>query len=96
MHYNGFREVRQNGRDVKILHAVHIRLDDGSPEGLQDLPSDFNVPGIPDVNCNGFREVIQNGSQARPLHTVHIKLEDGSPEGLQDFPYELGHHSKNR
>ena len=48
MHYNGFREVIQNSREGKVLHAVHIRLEDGSPEGLQVFPSDFNVPGIVD------------------------------------------------
>lgn len=35
MHYNGIGEVMQNGREGKALHIVHIRLEDGSPEGLQ-------------------------------------------------------------
>ena len=26
MHYNGFREAMQNGREGKALHAVYIRL----------------------------------------------------------------------
>ena len=46
MHYNASREVKQNGREGWPLHAGHIRLEDSSPEGLQDFPSDFNVPGI--------------------------------------------------
>ena len=83
MHYNGSREVIQNGREGKVLHAVYIRLGDGSPEGLQDSPSDFNVPGTVHMHYTGVREVMQNGREAKALHAVYVKLEDDSPEGLQ-------------
>jgi hypothetical protein len=35
MHYNNVGTLLQNGREGKALHIVHIRLEDGSPEGLQ-------------------------------------------------------------
>lgn len=34
MHYNGVGELMQSGREGKALHVVHIRIADGSPEGL--------------------------------------------------------------
>ena len=37
MHHIGFREIMQYGREGKTLHAVHIRLVDGSPEGRNSL-----------------------------------------------------------
>ena len=76
----------QNGREGKALHAVYIRHEDGSPEGLQDFPSEFTAPGIVDMQNNGFREAMQNGREGKVLHAVYIRLKDGSPEGLQDFP----------
>ena len=82
MHYNGFREVMQNGREGKALHAVCIRLANGSPGGLQNFPSDVAVPGIIDMHCNGLREVTHNNSEGKALHAVYIRLEGGSPEGV--------------
>ena len=38
MHHIGFREIMQYGREGKTLHAVHIRLVDGSPEGHAERP----------------------------------------------------------
>jgi len=35
MHYNNVGELMQSGREGKALHIVHIRIEDGSPEGLQ-------------------------------------------------------------
>merc|ERR1712032_1699971 len=35
MHYNNVGTLLQNGRGGKALHIVHIRLEDGSPEGLR-------------------------------------------------------------
>ena len=89
LHYNGLREVMQHGRQGKVLHAVHIRLEDGSSEGLYDFPSDLNVPGIFNMHHNSFREVIQDGRKGKALHAVYIRPEDGNPEGLQDFPKKL-------
>ena len=68
---------------------MHIKLEDGSPEGLQDFPADFNVPGIVNMHYNGSREVILSGREGKVLHAVYIRLEGGSPEGLQDLPSDL-------
>merc|ERR1712099_171173 len=35
MHYNNVGTLLQNGREGKALHIVHIRLEDGSSEGLR-------------------------------------------------------------
>merc|ERR1711956_101553 len=35
MHYNNVGQLLQAGRSGKPLHIVHIKLEDGSPEGLQ-------------------------------------------------------------
>jgi len=34
MHYNNVGEVLQAGREGKALHVVHIKIADGTPEGL--------------------------------------------------------------
>merc|ERR1711953_250395 len=35
MHYNNVGQLMQAGRSGKPLHIVHVKLEDGSPEGIQ-------------------------------------------------------------
>eukprot|EP00419_Tripos_fusus_P058887 CAMPEP_0172927744 /NCGR_PEP_ID=MMETSP1075-20121228/217619_1 /TAXON_ID=2916 /ORGANISM="Ceratium fusus, Strain PA161109" /LENGTH=873 /DNA_ID=CAMNT_0013789013 /DNA_START=52 /DNA_END=2674 /DNA_ORIENTATION=- len=85
MHYNNVGTLLQNGREGKALHIVHIRLEDGSPEGLRIQVNRWMepAPGVIDMHYNNVGTLLQNGRGGKALHIVHIRLEDGSPEGLR-------------
>merc|ERR1719225_2372614 len=64
MHYNNVGQLLQAGRSGKSLHIVHIKLEDGSPEGLQIQVNRWMEPAEGDymnVKINMHKQPDQDG-----------------------------------
>jgi len=47
------------------------------------FPSNFNVPGVVQMQYNNVGTLLQNGRGGMALRIVHVKINDGTPEGIQ-------------
>jgi len=80
MHYNNVGTLLQNGREGKALHIVHIRLEDGSPEGLRIQVNRWMEPAEGDyMNV----KIVMHGQKGQDGHCGNFNANPQDDDRLQ-------------